>query len=282
LRQKLTHARHGTTVHADLEPAPAPVDQAVELSHTGIVRRKNVRLLSQADRFMQQEDHPVDPLRKVIPLKPVDGLIDRVAPQHIVDAGLDPGLQQHVDGAQSVRAAVPADRHRTAVPLAELRQLWREAVAGGGVVGDDVKFPAGGEDGLKLFVLIGVAPAAQGKLVDPAAALFGDADEIRQGHVRLLNRQPALVAAHPCLEAQPAFPMVAVPHDPDIDQVREGRLKWVNAGINARGVQDAGAHVGARFGVEHGYEVVLFVDDFLIHIYRKLILRCPMYGFRIP
>ena len=38
-----------------------------------------------------------------------------------------------------------------------------------------------------MLVLIGVSPAAKGKLIAAAAALLGDPSEVFDGHVRLLD-----------------------------------------------------------------------------------------------
>ena len=60
--------------------------------------------------------------------------------------------------------------------------------------------------------------------------------------------------------------MDAVPHDADIDQVRERSHKRVHAAIQAVLVDDPRAHIGPGFGIEHGQEMVLLVNDHLIHV----------------
>ena len=50
-----------------------------------------------------------------------------------------------------------------------------------------------------MLVLIGVAPAAERKLIASALALLGDRAEILNGHIRLLNEKSALIAAYACL-----------------------------------------------------------------------------------
>lgn len=257
-------ARHTAGIHAHLESVLAPVDQRVQFSNARIRGREDVLRLAQPDGFVQQEYYAVNAGREIILAQPLDGFVNGVVSQHVVDVCLDPAVQQHADRPQCVIVAVPADRHRAAVLFAQAHRLRGEPKTGGGVVGDDVVLAAHAQDVRDALVLVGVAPAAQGELIDPAAALPGDILEILQRHVGLLDRQPALIAADPRFDTQTGLAVIAVPHNADIDQVRVGCHEGIHPGVQPLPVEDAGAHVRAGLGIEDGDEVVFVVDDFLV------------------
>jgi hypothetical protein len=49
--------------------------------------------------------------------------------------------------------------------------------------------------------------------------------------------------------------------------MRERRHEGVHAGILAVLVDDASTHIRPRLGVEHGYEMILLVNNLLIHAF---------------
>ncbi len=214
---------------------------------------------------MKQQDQRVDPLREVVRLQAGDGLVDGVTTQHVVDVGFYAGFHQHPDRSQGVVIAVPADRHRAAVFPAHADVVRGEAVTGGSKVGHDVVRAAQLEDVLDVLVLVRVAAATQRELVDPVTALRSDGRKIIQQHVGLGDGQAALVAADAGFDAQTSLAVDAVAHDADIDQVREGGPEGVHAGIPALLIEDTGAHIRPCLRIEHCDEVVLFVNDLLIH-----------------
>lgn len=259
---EIHNSGHGTAVHAHLEPVPAPVYQTKQSRNPLILRRKNIRPGAQSDRFMQQKDHTVDPFREIICFQPGYSFIDGVVPQDEVNIGFHSFVQQQLNRLKGVIIAVPAHRDRAAILLADRRQLLRQAVAGGRIVGHNVVLAANGKDLLKMLMLIGISPAAQGKLIHPSVALHGDFREIFQRHVGLVNCQPALITSDASFHAQSGFSMDAMPHDTQVNQMRERRHERIHAGIPAV-FQDACADIGSGIGIEHGNEVVFLIDDFL-------------------
>lgn len=264
-------------VHADLEGVP-PVHLGEELCDTGIVEIQHVRLRALPGRFVKQKDHRVDSFWEVVPLQAVDGLVDAVFAQDVMDVGLHTGIQQHLNGIQGVLAAVPAHRHRAAVFLAECGQLRSHAVAGGGEVWHQIVLPADAQQVFKVFVLIRVAAAAQGKLVTAAFALFCNPTKVLDGHVGLLHQQAALIAADPGLDAEPGLAVDAVTHDAHVDQMRERRHKRVNARVPPLLVQNPGPYIGPGFRVKGGFEMIFPVVDDVLHGFASLIVSL-VYSF---
>ena len=261
-------AGHIAAVHAHLEGMPL-VHQRKKPRHAGVVDSQHIRRCSLPRRLVQQEDHRVDPGGEIVALQTRNGLIDAVFAQHIVDVGLDARLQQHLNGVARVLTAIPAHRHRAAILLAQPRKLRRQAVAGGGEVGDQHILPADLQDLLKVLVLVGVAPAAQRKLVASALGLAGDPAEVLHGHVGLLHQQAALVAADSRLGAEPGFAVDAVSHDPHIDQMGVGCHERINAGVFSGFIQNTGTDIRARLRVKGGFEMALLVLDDVFHSFPR-------------
>ena len=116
-----------------------------------------------------------------------------------------------------------------------------------------------------MLVLIGVAPAAEGKLIAAPSRLLRDDAEIFDGHIRLFDDETTLIAADARLDAQPRFAVDAMPHDTDIDQMRIRCHERVNARIVPCRIENARADVHARFGVKTEFEIVLFVVNDVAH-----------------
>ena len=253
-------------IHTHLE-GMAAVHLGEERGHARVGRREDVCLRALPGGLVQQKDHRVDPGRKVVLPQAADGFVDAVFAQHVVDVGFHACVQQHLYGVQRVVAAVPAHRHRAAIFFADRGERRSEAVAGGGEVGDEVILPADLQQFFKMLVLVGVAPAAERKLVAAALALLRDPPEMLYRHVRLLDQKAALVAADPRLCAQPRFAVDAVPHHAHVDQMRERGHERVHARVASLRVQYSCAHVRSGFGIERGFEMIFFVVDNISHLY---------------
>ena len=191
--------------------------------------RENVGTLTKAGRLVKQEDHGVDAGGEIVVLQALDRLVDAVVSQNVVDVGLHPRLQQHVDRRAGVVASIPTHCDGAAILLAGGSDVGRHAEARGGEVRDQVILAAGIQNLLECLVLIGVSAATKGQLVGPVAALRGNGLEVLEPHVLLLDDCARLVASNARLEAKAGFAMGAVAHDSNVDQMRERRHERVDA-----------------------------------------------------
>ena len=258
-------SRDGTTVHAHFEGVFA-LDSGENSFDSRIVEGQHVLLRAHAGRLMQQKDDRVDALREVILLQSINGLVDAVSSENVVDVGLHLGIQKHLNRFQSILAAIPAHRHSPAVPFAQRSQLRRQTVTGGGEVGHHVVLSGDPQQLLKTLMLIRVAPSAQGQLVAPSLALLTDPAEILHGHVRFLHQQTALVTANPCLDAQPGFAVDAMTHDAHVNEVGKGGHERIHAGVLSLIVQYAGTDIEPRLRIKGGDKSVFVIFDNLFHI----------------
>jgi hypothetical protein len=80
-------------------------------------------------------------------------------------------------------------------------------------------------------MLVRVAPAADGELVDLPFALHRDRAKVLYTHEVFNFAQPILITTHAGFHALPGSSVLTMPYDPDIDQVREGCHERVDAGI---------------------------------------------------
>lgn len=263
-------SRDGTTVHAYFEGVFA-LDSGENSFDSRIVEGQHVLLRAHASRLMQQKDDRVDALREVILLQSINGLVDAVSSENVVDICLHPGIQKHSDRFQSVLTAIPTHRHRPAISFAERGDLGRHAVAGSGEVGHHVILPGDPQQILKMLVLVWITTTAQGQLVAPSLALLTDPAEILHGHVRFLHQQTALIAADARLDAQPGFAVDAVAHDAHVDEVGEGGHERVHAGVLSLIVQYAGTDIEPRLRIKGRDESVFVIFDNLFHITDQII-----------
>lgn len=95
--------------------------------------------------------------------------------------------------------------------------------------------------------------------------LFRNAFEILDRHVRLSHGIATLIALNAGDLAQAAFAVLAVSHNPHINQVRIRSHKRVGSGVFAVFVQHAGTHIEAGFGVKVVLEVVFLVMYCVAH-----------------
>ena len=257
-------AGHVAGVHTHLK-GMAAVHLGEKHRHARVVKIQHIRFRPLPGGLVQQKDHRVDPGGEIVLPQAADSLVDAVFAEHIVDIGLHARVQQHLYGVQRVNAPIPAHRHRAAIFFADCGKLGREAVAGGGEVGDEVILPADLQQFFKVLVLVGVAPAAEGKLVAAAFTLLRDPPEVLDGHIGLLHQKAALVAADARLGAQPRFAVDAVAHHAHVDQMRERSHERVHARVAPALIQYPRAHIRPGFGIERGFEMIFFVVDDVFH-----------------
>ena len=106
-------------------------------------------------------------------------------------------VSSHILGElEHIFASIPTDRYRAAIGFADSGELRGHPIAGSRIIRHDIILSAYLQHVLEMFVLIRVAPSAQGKLVAAVTALFGNPAEILQGHVRLFDEHTALIAAN--------------------------------------------------------------------------------------
>lgn len=222
---------------------------------------QHVGLRSESDGFVEEEYYGIDSIWEIVALKVPNCLIDGIVAENIVDIGFDAGFQQHLDGLDCVLAPIPAHCHCPAVFPTELRFLWRHPVPGCGEVGDHMILPAELQNGFEIFVHIGVASAAQGDLVGILVALLQDPLEILCGHIGLPVCPSGLVTLDARFSAETGQSMLAMAHDPNIEEFRERGHEWVLPGVLAVN-HDATSDIGSALLIEHGDKAVLFVDSF--------------------
>ena len=261
---KADRTRDIAAVHTDLERMRS-IDLGEELRHARVGYGEHVRLRTLSRGLVQEEDDGVDAFREIVAAESVERLVDAVLAEHIVDVRLDARIEQHVDRAEGIFAPVPADRDRAAVFLAECGDLGGHAVARGGTIRHEHILLTDFEDLFEMLVLVGVAPAAEGKLIAAPSRLLRDDAEIFDGHIRLFDDETALVAADARLDAQSRFAVHAMPHDADIDQMRIRRHERINTRILAVRIEDARADIHARFGIKTEFEIVFFVMNDIAH-----------------
>ena len=93
---------------------------------------------------MKQKNNRIDAFGKVLIPQAADGLIHTVLARDIADVGAHPSVQQHLNGPQGVVIAIPAHRHRAAVPGAQPDSLIRQTKARRCKIGNDLMIPAQG------------------------------------------------------------------------------------------------------------------------------------------
>ena len=91
---------------------------------------------------MQQKHHRIDTIGERFLFQALQRFIYRIVSQDVVDIGFDPSFQKHFNGAQRIGTPVPAHGNRPAILLADVGQILRHSVSGGGEIGHDIVFAA--------------------------------------------------------------------------------------------------------------------------------------------
>ena len=114
-----------------------------------------------------------------------------------------------------------------------------------------------------MLMPFGIASAALSKLIAPALCLTSYASIILKRHIRLLDVKAALIAADARLYAQPRFSVDAMTHNANVDKVREGRHKRVDACILSVLIEYARTDICARLRIKCGSKPVFFIFDYI-------------------
>lgn len=85
--------------------------------------RDHILLFPKPNRLMQKKNNGVDACRKTMGSQEVQGLINGILTQHIMYIGFDACLNEDIDCASRVFAAVPAHGNGTAVLTAKQRNF---------------------------------------------------------------------------------------------------------------------------------------------------------------
>lgn len=147
------------------------VDLGKESGHARVIGGEHISCRTLPCRLVQQEDNSVYAGGEIVALQAINGFIDAVFAEHIVNIGLYAGVEQHLYGIQRILAAVPAYGYRAAVFFAKLGKLRSHAVTGSCKIRHKVILAADFQQFLKIFVLIGVAAPAERQLIASALAL---------------------------------------------------------------------------------------------------------------